>query len=157
MKEPHRIFLLVILAVIVTIIPALAQYGSAPSGYYPVGYTGATFTGTLVSATQSPELVTLRYTKGAHTDDFVGRPESTCAGKVQGGVAQKYHLSQVPKGTVLTVFYTAATSKDKDGQKNKDNVIFAIEYLELSGKAIPADKRGMVSCSTAMATYFQAH
>jgi hypothetical protein len=156
-KKPHRIFPFAILAVIATIIPALAQYGTAPSGYYPVGYTGATFTGTLVSATQSPELITLRYTNGAKTDDFIGRPESTCAGKVQGGVAQQYHLSQVPKGTVLTVFYTTATSKDKDGQKNKEHVIFTIEYVELGGKTIPADKRGMVSCSAAQATAAQAH
>jgi hypothetical protein len=76
---------------------------------------------------------------------------------VQGGVAQQYHVSQVPKGTVLTVFYTAATNKDNDGQKSKDNLIFAIEYVELNGKPIPADKRGMVSCSTTQATYFQAH
>jgi hypothetical protein len=118
-KNRHWIFLCVILAGIANTIPALAQHGSAPSGYYPVGYTGSIFTGTLVSASQSPELVTLRHNKGTHTEEFVGSPESTCAGKVQGGVAQQYHLSQVPKGTLLTVFYTAATSKDKDGQKTK--------------------------------------
>lgn len=157
MKNRHWIFLWVILAGIANTIPALAQHGSAPTGYYPLGYRGSIFTGTLVSASQSPELVTLRYTKGTHTEDFVARPESTCAGKVQDGTPRPYHLSEIPKGTVLTVFYTTVTSKDKDGRKSKDNVVFAIEYVELSGKTIPVDRRGMVSCSTAQATAFQAH
>jgi hypothetical protein len=46
----------------------VAQKGTAPNGYYPAGYNGATFTGKVVLTTD--DTMTLNYVHGSKTDTF---------------------------------------------------------------------------------------
>jgi hypothetical protein len=126
--------------------PLLAQYGSAPNGYYPPGYAGSIFTGSLESAAADTQEMTLVYAKGNKTERFVGRLESACGWKDKDGTAHSFKGSDIPKGTILTAFYNKTTKKS-DGQKTTEISIFAISYVELNGKRIPDDKRVVISCS----------
>jgi hypothetical protein len=127
-------------------MPLRAQYGSAPNGYYPPGYTGSIFTGSLESAVAGTQEMTLVYTKGNKTERFAGRLESACGWKDKDGTAHSFKASDIPKGTILTAFYNKTTKKS-DGQKTTEISIFAISYVEVNGKRIPDDKRVVISCS----------
>jgi hypothetical protein len=137
-------------------LPLGAQYGSAPTGYYPPNYAGSIFTGSLESAAPDSQEMTLVYTKGNKTERFVGRLESACGWKDKDGVAHSFKASDIPKGTILTAFY-AKTTKKSDGQKTTEISIFAISYVELNGKKIPEDKRVLISCSEQKFASFKAY
>jgi len=132
-----------------------AQRGTAPNGYYPPNYSGAIFTGTLESATPDTRQVTLLYVKRADTQRFLGRVESACGWKDKDGTAHTFEISDVPKGTVLTAFYESVTNKSGT-QPAKENVIFAISYVELNGKKIPDEKRIIIHCSSGQFVRFKA-
>lgn len=123
-----------------------AQSGTAPSGYYPPMYHGSIFTGTLEAVDANTQEITLAYTKGKKSEQFVGRLESYCRWNEKGGAVHTFKASDIPKGTVLTAFYNTFTKK-ADGQATKENAVFAISYVELNGKKIPEDKRVVISCS----------
>ncbi len=126
--------------------PLLAQKGTAPNGYYPNSYFGATFTGILQPENGDPQEITLVYTKGSKSDRFVGRLELTCSWKNKDGTVHAFSASEATRGTVLTAFYQSTTKKS-GGQKSKENLVIAISYAEIDGKRIPDDKRVLISCS----------
>jgi hypothetical protein len=47
------------------------QKGTAGPGFYPQGYNGDTWTGEVTAADESKREITLTYTKGNKTEDFV--------------------------------------------------------------------------------------
>lgn len=120
-----------------------AQNGTAPNGYYPPTFSGSVFTGTVESTGNDQEQITLVYKKGSKTERFVGRLKSACTWK---GKPQKFSANGIAPGTVLTAFYESTTKKS-DGQKTKENTIFAVSFVEMDGKRIPEDKRMMVYCT----------
>jgi hypothetical protein len=125
-----------------------AQKGTAPSGYYPPGYFGATFTGSIEPPTvdADAEEIVLVYTKATKSERFTGRLEATCAWTNKDGTVHGFRASNAPKGAVLTAFYIPITTK-LNGQKSTENSVIAISYAEVDGKKIPDDKRIIVSCS----------
>ncbi|SRR5882762_3098093 len=132
-----------------------AQKSTAPNGYYPLGFSGSIFTGSLESVSTDVQELTLSYVKGKKIERFVGKLESTCAWKDKSGAAHLLGVSDFPKGLVLTVFYIPVTSKS-GGVKTNENLIFALSYAELSGKRIPDDQRVVIFCSKQQRLQFMA-
>jgi len=135
--------------------PLEGQHGTAPNGYYPEGYAGSIFTGSLESANADTQEITLVYTKGNKSERFVGRLESACNWKDKGGAAHSLTASDIPKGSVLTAFYDAHTTKS-GGEKIKENFIFSLSWAEVNGKRIPEEKRVVISCSNRAFQSFKA-
>jgi hypothetical protein len=127
-------------------LPLVAQKGSAPTGYYPFSYSGATFTGLLQPENGDPQEITLVYTKGNKSETFVGRFASPCRWRNKDGTIHTFKASEAPRGTVLTAFYQQITKKS-GGQKSKENLVIAISYAEVDGKTISKDQRLIIYCS----------
>ena len=137
------------------IVPcAIAQYGTAPSDYYPAGYNGATFTG-VVTETKNNDQVTLVYTKGSKSATFIGRFESPCA--VPGADKNYQGPAQlaIPKGTVMTAFYKV-NAKKIENQKVKENIIIAISLDVWQGKRVAEDERRILLCTGPTHLQFRA-
>lgn len=81
----------------------VAQKGTAPNGYYPAGYNGATFTGRVVLTTE--DTITLNYVHGSKTDTLEAYAITPCNLPSTKNTTQPMPLSQVQTGAVVTVFY----------------------------------------------------
>ena len=145
----------ILLAVCFLSNPVLAQYGSAPNGYYPHSYFGATFTGTLEVTKGDPQEITLVYSKGAKSERFVGKLETPCHWKTKDGVSHSFENSEAWKNTVLTAFYKMNTKKS-GGQKVSENVIIAFSVSEVDGLKVAEGKRIIIYCSKDTAMQFKA-
>ena len=115
--------LLPIAAALVFSAAAPAQHGTAPSGYYPFGYVGDTWTGTVTSTNDETREITLTYTRGDKTDTFTGALKAGLAAKRKDGSHTGIKPSEIPVGTRLIVCYMPQTKK-MQGQKVKTYEIF---------------------------------
>jgi hypothetical protein len=144
-----------ILARLITItflsIIASAQYGTAPNNYYPVNYSGNTFTGT-VTHTLGDE-ITLTFVKGSKTETFVGRLETGCSVPSKDGHPMR--ATDIPGGTVVTAFFNGTTKK-VDGKRIKENVIIAIAFDVWQGHTASEDKKMIYSCTDQRQLKFRA-
>jgi hypothetical protein len=130
-----------------------AQHGSAPNGYYPPNYGGDTFTGTVAATDDAAQTVTLGYSKGKKTEDFMGRFDHPCSIPTKDGNPMK--PSDIPVGTDLTAYYNHKTTKVGD-QKQNENVIIALTFNSFQGKPIPEGSRKLYYCTTGQ-TKYQGH
>jgi hypothetical protein len=146
--------LLLFSAPLVLVLPANAQKGRAPNGYYPVDFQGDIFTGRAEAARPNLEELTLVYTKGKKTEHWVGRLESSCSLKDKAGQVHTMHVSDMFEGDLLTVFYVARTIK-ADNVKTTTNWIIALSRAEVDGKKIPEDKQVLIPCSQTQPTVFK--
>jgi hypothetical protein len=135
-----------VLIVLFLSIPLLAQKGTAPSGYYPANYFGRIFTGVVEPAPGAADEITLVYTKGNTSEKFTGRLESKCSMLRVDGVTIDFTASELPKGTILTAFYTPTTTRSS-GKKSTENLIFAIEILQVRGREFLPKYLKAVRCS----------
>jgi hypothetical protein len=125
-----------------------AQKGTAPTGFYPANFHGNTFTGSLqrdTTAVADADELTLIYTKGGHVERFVGRLESTCSMARKDGSKHTFKVTDLPNGTVLTVFYIPNAIKSKQGAP--ESSVFGVSFVEFNGKEIPKDERLSIPCS----------
>lgn len=85
--------------------PALAQHGTAGNGYYPPGYSGDTWTGVVVSASEQTGEITLSYAdpKKGKTETFVGVPEQGYMVHEHGGAMRPLRLSDIRVGRTIKV------------------------------------------------------
>lgn len=120
-------FSLLIAALLTCSALAFAQHGTAGNGYYPPGYTGDTWTGIVVSASEQTREITLSYTnpKNGKTETFIGVPEQEYLVHEHGGVTRPLKMSDVPLGRTVKVWYLTETKKIK-GKKTTINTIFQI-------------------------------
>ncbi len=130
---------------------ALAQFGTAPTNYYPSKYTGSTFTGTVAEV--NGEQITLSFTNKDKTDTFVGHFEASCS--VPNVNKRSMTASDLPVGTVMTAFFNAETKK-VNGQKHKENVILAISFNVWKGEKIRDDQKKIYLCSASPYVRFSA-
>jgi hypothetical protein len=72
-----------------------------------------------------PKQVNLVYTKGNKSERFEGRLEGDCVWKSKDGAMHTFTPLQVPKDTVLTVFYMGSAKKSK-GDKTAQHSVIAI-------------------------------
>jgi hypothetical protein len=137
----------IVLIVFVFSSPSRAQKGTAPNGFYPANYFGATFTGSLEAGVAADhQEITLVSTKSSKPERFVGRMESTCHMLRKDGSLHTFTASDLPKGTVLIAFYTTATKKS-GGQKSTDNSVIAIAFVEVDGQEMDPDRKLLIPCS----------
>ncbi|HXE89598.1 MAG TPA: hypothetical protein VNK82_01400 [Terriglobales bacterium] len=132
------------LALLALSVRVPAQYGTAPSGYYPTSYGGSIFTGKVVSGDANQNL-TLTYTKGSKTETFVGRLVKGCNVPTTDGSKRLMNATDVSVGSLVTVFFQTVSRKE-NGKKVKENQIIAISFSEVDGKKIPEDKWLIYNC-----------
>ena len=100
-----------------------AQHGTAPDGYYPLGYSGDKWTGAVTSVNDDTREITLTYTKGDKTETFTGVLKTGIKVKRRDGTETEWKPSDIPIGTRIAVYYMAQT-KRVEGQKVKFYEIF---------------------------------
>jgi hypothetical protein len=125
-----------------------AQKGSAPPGFYPGNYNGDTFTGTVIQT--GSDFLTLKYQTGAKEEVFSGTIEKACMAQTKHDprTIKELHLTAIPKGSVLTVFYNTARSKNANGSKN-EKIILALRFDEVNGEKLTNPNRPVIMCSEA--------
>ena len=89
--------------IIMSALTAMAQRGTAEAGYYPLGYSGATWTGEVTAFDNQLRTLTLTYSKGNKTQTFVASiPDAP------------YHQASDPnKLTVIEFPYDKAATSQK--------------------------------------------
>jgi len=130
---------------------AVAQYGSAPNNYYPNGYMGTTFTGTVTEVKDGQ--ITLVYTKNDKTETFMGHLEADCNAPTANGKGMV--ASDLLVGTVITAFFNRETRK-VNGQKLKENAIIAVSFEMWRGQKISDDKKKIYMCTNEHQLQFKA-
>jgi len=135
---------------------ANAQKGTASPGYYPIGYNGDIFSGELLRSDDANS-VKLVYKNGTKDESFEGRIESPCQAPTQASprVTKELHLSAIPAGSILTVYYSPRTMK-VDGKKVQTNLVWGIRFDVVNGQKLTDPKRPIISCSHQQATPFRA-
>ena len=88
-----------------------AQHGSAANGYYPMGYSGDTWTGEVVSTDDSTREITLKYANEKKSETFTGVLKDNFQVQMKDGSTKELEPSGIPKGARITVYYQAKTKK----------------------------------------------
>ena len=105
------------------------QHGTAPNGYYPVGYAMDTWTGEVVSTDDVTREIILTYTNGKKSETFTGFLKDNFQVNMKDGSLKERKPSGIPKGARITVFYQAKTRK-VNGSKVKYSEIFKIHPVK---------------------------
>jgi hypothetical protein len=105
------------------------QHGTAPNGYYPVGYAGDTWTGEVVSTGGVTREIILTYLNGKKSETFTGFLKDNFQVNMKDGSLKELKPSGIPKGARITVFYQAKTRK-VNGSKVKYSEIFQIHPVK---------------------------
>lgn len=120
----HMVFTALILSVAAGL---QAQHGTAPNGYFPMGYAGDTWTGEVSAVNNASREITLVYNNGKKTETFVGVLQQGYKVKLKDGSLAELKLSMIPAGTRLKVYYMAKDRK-VSGRKEKFYEIFRMEF-----------------------------
>src|SRR5205085_8897216 len=127
--RPLYVFLYVFFFSILMLTPGLrGQHGSAPNGYYPMGYSGDTFTGQVANTNDSTREIFLHYEKENKSEDFSGVLEPGYKVEMKNGTEHELKVSEIPIGTRLTAFYMKKERKE-NGKKIKYNNIFKVLFV----------------------------
>jgi len=130
-----------------------AQQGTAPSGYYPHSYFGATFTGEVIDGPL--DVLTLKYKKSDHEETFIGKFEVPCPAPMKDGKIGAMTPADVPLGTVVTVFYYGGNAKANDKQ-GVENLIIGISFDTVEGRVVPVEKRKKFVCTNQIMNVYKA-
>ena len=122
MRRPFSIAFLLFLAV----AAAQAQHGSARNGYYPSGYSGDTWSGSVIATSDTTREITLVCNGKNGPETFTGVLQSGYKVKQKDGNFLEVNPSMIHTGTHLTVYYMAKSQK-VNGQKVKSYEIFQID------------------------------
>jgi len=110
-------------------IAVFGQHGTAGDGYFPMGYSGDTWTGVVVSTNDTTREITLTYTNGKKSETFTGVLKDNFQVKMKDGSMKELNPSGIPKGARITVFYQAKTKK-VDGNKVKYYELFQLNLAK---------------------------
>ena len=124
-----RKLLLVLGTLIISASMSLGQKGTAEPDYYPMNYTGDTWTGVVTAVNEDTRELTLTYKKKDKEESFVGVLPKGYTHKMADGTEREIKLADL-MGTQLRVYYMSKTKKVKD-QKIKYNDVFKIKILAL--------------------------
>ena len=105
----------------------MPQHGTGENGYYPLGYQGDTFTGTVTAADDASRTITLTYTnpKSNKTETLTASIEEGYTAHWKDGTIHEVKPSDIPIGSHLKVYYMTIEHK-VDGKKVKTITIFEI-------------------------------
>ena len=132
MKSDMKRILLATLILITIFGVARAQHGTAPNGYYPMGYHGDIWTGEVTAVNAANREITLTYVKGEKRESFRRR----IAGGLQGqkdGSDHELKVSEIPIGARVTVYYLAKSRK-VEGKKTNFYEIFRLTTAPRASK-----------------------
>jgi hypothetical protein len=104
-----------------------AQHGTAPDGYFPIGFAGDMWTGEVSAVNNANREITLVYTGKKKTESFVGVLQQGYRVKLKDGSLAELKFSMIPVGTRLRVYYMAKDRKIS-GRKEKYYEIFRIDF-----------------------------
>jgi len=124
-----RKLLLVLGTLIISASMSLGQKGTAEPDYYPMNYTGDTWTGVVTAVNEDTRELTLTYKKKDKEESFVGVLPKGYTHKMADGTEREIKLADL-MGMQLRVYYMSKTKKVKD-QKIKYNDVFKIKILAL--------------------------
>jgi len=110
-----------------------AQHGTAPNGYYPMGYNADTWTGEVSAVNETNREITLVYAAKKKTETFVGVLQEGYKAKRKDGTLAELKVSMIPPGTPMRVYYMAKDRK-VGGRKEKFYEIFRIDLLPAGSK-----------------------
>ncbi len=108
-----------------------AQEGTAEPGYYPVGYSGAIWTGEITSVNEGTREFTLTYRKGSKEQTFAGVLKEGYKYKMADGSYREVKMADLVRtgaGMRIRAYYMVKTRK-VDGRKVKFNEVFNIEFV----------------------------
>ncbi|HXM23060.1 MAG TPA: hypothetical protein VN948_17515 [Terriglobales bacterium] len=121
----HLLFVVCLLPAVAGVLSA--QHGTAPNGYFPMGYNGDTWTGEVSAVNDTDREITLVDTTSKKTETFVGVLQRGYKVKLKNGNLAELTVSTIPTGTRLRVYYMAKDRKI-NGQKEKFYEIFRMEF-----------------------------
>ncbi|MBI3651124.1 MAG: hypothetical protein HY231_08745 [Acidobacteria bacterium] len=122
-------FIIALLMTIFCMSTIAVQKGTAEPDYYPMGYSGDTWTGEVTATDESKREITLIYKKKDKEETFVGILEEGYSVKMKDGSMHKLKVSEIPAGTKIKVYYVSKNDKDASGSKVKINYIFKVKFL----------------------------
>src|SRR6516164_4072965 len=122
--------LLTLSALIAFQASANGQQGKAPTGWYPDGYKGNTFTGVLQSVDESTHHFKLTYAVGYKTEVFVGALQKGYTTHFPDGTTRPLKVSDLPIGSNLTVYYMGEAKGS--GWRKVHNVFLIEGYPNLN-------------------------
>ena len=128
-----------------------AQYGTAPNGYYPSGYGGDIFTGSVSAVDEATGQITVSFHTKKKTETFVGHLQKSCDVPSKDG--NPMTALDLPIGTDVSVFFV--TSVRKEGNTAvKDNLIIGIMFHSWDGHPVAQPSKKMYSCSTTPISHY---
>jgi hypothetical protein len=107
---------------------SVAQKGTAEPDYYPMGYSGDTWTGEVTAANEDTREFTLTYTKGDKTQTFVGVLPKGYTVKMKDGRDHEVKMDEL-MGMQIRVYYINKSAKDANGVTVKRKEVFKIKFL----------------------------
>ncbi len=127
----HMVFAACLLLAVAGILHS--QHGTAPNGYFPMGFAGDTWTGEVSAVNDANREIALVYTGKKKTESFVGVLQEGYKAKLKDGTLAELKVSMIHAGTRLRVYYMAKDRK-VDGRKEKFYEIFQIDFLPAESK-----------------------
>ncbi len=149
MRDQILLFALPFLSII-----AFAQYGTAPSNYYPNSYGGSVFKGVVTENIDNQ--IVLTFTKGDSTQTFTAPFETGCSVPTTPPGGPPVMPADIPKGTAMTAFFNTNTRK-VDGKKIKENVVIAVAFDTWQGHKITDSKKRIFWCTNDRHLQFRAY
>jgi hypothetical protein len=122
----NKLILLVVVIFMCTCV-SLAQKGTAEPDYYPMNYSGDTWTGDVTAVNEDTREFTLIYRKNDKEQSFVGVLPKRYTVKMKDGSDHEVKMSELI-GMRLKVYYMTKSKKVND-QKVKTNEVFKIKFL----------------------------
>lgn len=122
-----------ILTVILLTTLASAQHGTATAGYFPSGYSGDTWSGTVTAVNPDSREITLTYKGKGKEETFSGVLKAGYTRTGKDGKPFEVQMAEIPVGSYMVAYYMAKTKK-VDGQKMKHYEIFDFELSPTAPK-----------------------
>jgi uncharacterized protein YfcZ (UPF0381/DUF406 family) len=108
------------LAVVLLVVPGIlqAQHGTAPGGYWPMGFNGDTWRGEVSAVNDDSREITLVYSTQEKTETFVGVLQEGYKAKLKDGTLVELKVSTIHLGTRLEVYYMPRCERSTSERKN---------------------------------------
>jgi len=107
---------------------AFGQKGSAESGYYPIGYSGDTWTGTVTATNDATREITLTYAGKDKAQTFVGVLRQGYKLNMKDGSQHELKVSELEPGMRIKVYYVTKKEKSESGMKIEVHEIFQVKF-----------------------------
>ena len=107
---------------------SIAQKGTAENGYWPMGYSGDTWTGEITAVKEDTREFTLTYKKGDKEQTFVGVIAKGFTVKLKDGKDYEVKMDEL-LGMRAKAYYITKSKKDAAGIVTKTNEVFQLRFL----------------------------